>query len=915
MKSNGYDLNHYKSLARQTVAEGCVLLENRNHALPLRKGEKLAVFGRCAHYYYKSGLGSGGLVNTEYVVSILDALKESDDVVLHDGVMRVYEEWIQEHPVDEGNGWGTVPWSQEEMPISDNLMKIAKDADTALVFIGRTAGEDQDNSAREGSFFLTKTENAMIEAVCESFVRSIVILNVGNIIDMSWVERYQPAAVLYVWQGGQEGGNGVADVLLGRVSPSGKLMDTIAKEFSDYPSNSYYGNEERNEYTEDIYVGYRYFESFAREKVLYPFGFGLSYTEFSLLDTKLEIEQDSFTVYVTVKNMGEKSGKEVVQIYLSAPQGKLGKPDKVLVGFVKTKELAPKESKTFTVNVPFSYFAAFDDTGVTGHSYCWILEAGTYEVYVGNSVRNVTSVAAFDMSERVMEQLGETCAPEQDFKRWKRIINQQGDSEIVLEVVKAGSQKEQFDEKEQTLPDIPFVGNQGYLLADVAEQKITMDSFLSQLSDKDLIMLFYGEGMCSEKVTPGTAGAFGGVTKQLAEYGIPVACCADGPSGIRMDCGTKAFSLPNGTLIGCTFNEALAEELYEMLGAELVKNKVDTILGPGINIHRHLFNGRNFEYFSEDPLLTGRLCAAQLRGLHKQNVTGTIKHFCANNQEYKRCEVDSAVSMRALREIYLRTFEIAVKEGNARAIMTAYNPVNGIWAAGNKDLCTTVLRKDWGYTGIVMTDWWATANWKSEKATKDNRAPMIIAQNDIYMCCSDANSEIDKDNIFTSLEKGIVTRGELLRNAKNILGFLITSKAMERLLSGEANQQITEEESSQKQAETTFYVFDEAHKVIEIQEDKTRLDEEEIQFGIRVEHDGDYMLNLSVESPLGELAQIPVSIYVNRIFRCMVTFQGTNGRREEKQIICKHLVGKNHYITIKKQSKGLDIVGISMNAC
>ena len=248
------DFNKYAALARQAAAEGCVLLKNENEALPLRKGDKVAVFGRIAFHYYKSGLGSGGLVNTKYVVGILDALKEEKDITLDENLLGTYEKWIEKNPYDEGQGWGKVPWSQKEMELTDEIVESAKGADAAIVVVGRTAGEDQDNKNEAGSYLLTDTEKEMVEKVSKAFARTIVVLNVGNIIDMKWVKECNPAAVLYVWQGGQEGGNGVADVLMGRVNPCGKLTDTIAENIEDYPSQSCFGDLTRNEYKEDIYV-------------------------------------------------------------------------------------------------------------------------------------------------------------------------------------------------------------------------------------------------------------------------------------------------------------------------------------------------------------------------------------------------------------------------------------------------------------------------------------------------------------------------------------------------------------------------------------------------------------------------------------------------------------------------------------
>ena len=295
-----------------------------------------------------------------------------------------------------------------------------------------------------------------------------------------------------------------------------------------------------------------------------------------------------------------------------------------------------------------------------------------------------------------------------------------------------------------------------------------------------------GEGMCSPKVTPGTAGAFGGVTESLQAFGIPVACCADGPSGIRMDCGSIAFAMPNGACLGSTFNEALSEELFEWEALELRKNKVDTLLGPGINLHRNPLNGRNFEYFSEDPLVTGKMAAAQLRAMGRYDVTGTIKHFACNSQEYKRNLVEAVISERALRELYLKCFEIAVTEGGAYSIMTSYNPINGFWSASNYDMLTTILRGEWKYDGIVMTDWWAKGNDENMTGTVENVAAMVRAQNDLFMVTADSSKNTQNDNSAESLEKGTVARSEYVRSAANICRYLLRTPAYQRMMGRES---------------------------------------------------------------------------------------------------------------------------------
>lgn len=905
------DNEKYARLARQAAAEGCVLLRNENHTLPLRSGDKVAIFGRCAFHYYKSGLGSGGLVNTRYVVSILDALRACESITLEEEILQIYEAWIRQNPIDEGHGWGTVPWSQKEMPLSDEAVEAAKEADIALVVIGRTAGEDQDNKAEEGSYLLTDTERDMIAKVCKAFSRTVVLLNVGNIVDMSWVEEYAPSAVLYVWQGGQEGGNGVLDVLTGVVNPCGKLTDTIAYQIDDYPSTPYFGDLKKNYYKEDIYVGYRYFETCAKEKVQYPFGFGLSYSTFDITAEIAHITKDCIEVLAKVTNTGDVAGKEVVQIYVEAPQGKLGKPQRMLAGFQKTQVIAPGTTERLMIVCPKSYFASYDDSGITGNKDCMLLEEGEYRIYAGADVRSAACCGNYWQEAEVLEQLTEACAPVEQFERLRPVLAGNDSYEMQWEAVPMRTINPTDRIEELREKEIPYVGNQGYRLADVVEGRITLDTFVSQLSDEDLMCLFHGEGMCSSKVTPGTAGAFGGLNEGLKAYGIPALCCADGPSGIRMDCGTKAFSLPNGTALGCTFNLELVEELFVMMGEELWKNKVDTLLGPGINIHRNPLNGRNFEYISEDPVLTGKMCVAQLNGMHAVGTTGTIKHFCANNQEQERCVVEAVVSQRALREIYLKGYEIAVKEANAKSIMTTYGPVNGIWTAGNYDLCTTILRNEWGYEGIVMTDWWGTANWEGELSEKTNRAPMVLAQNDLYMCCADALEEMELDNVRENLKSGVIKRADLQRNAKNILKFTMDSPAMLREMGlVEENYDTESEQDETDYSQIAFYVMDAAHTSLALGADDVKLDGEEIQFGIEIPQDGNYELHLEVKSELSELAQLPVSVYVDNIYRDTVSFQGTNGAVEKKKAALGYVMGKNHYIKLKRQGNGLEILQV-----
>ena len=395
------DWNHYLSTAALAAAEGIVMLRNENAALPLRKEEEVAVFGRIQLHYYKSGTGSGGMVNVARVTGILDGLLEAG-VRVNSEVLDTYKAWDDAHPYELGGGWGGEPWSQQEMPLSESLVQsAAKTAKTAIVIIGRTAGEEQDNRMEPGSFLLTDEEKEMLRLTRAHFEKVVVLLNVGNIMDMHFVNDYAPDAVLYVWQGGMTGGTGTAMVLTGEASPCGKLPDTIAYEIEDYPSNAHFGGKNGDCYAEDIYVGYRYFETFAKDRVQYPFGFGMSYTTFTMQSGIVELDekQNTFCIDVTVTNTGSFPGKEVVQVYCKAPQGKLGKPARVLTGFAKTETLAPGKSQT--LRLPLVPPVSYDDSGVTGHRFCTVLEAGDYRFYVGSDVRSAQFEACIQIPELV----------------------------------------------------------------------------------------------------------------------------------------------------------------------------------------------------------------------------------------------------------------------------------------------------------------------------------------------------------------------------------------------------------------------------------------------------------------------------------------------------------------------------------
>ncbi len=869
------DWDEYCELSAKAAAEGIVMLKN-DGVLPLDRNAELAVFGRIQLHYYKSGTGSGGMVNVSHVVSIPEGLR-SLGVKLNEQLYNIYDEWDGTHPFDFGEGWGTEPWSQQEMPLTDEIAaQAAETSDTAVVIIGRTAGEEMDNKQREGAFMLTAVEEDMLRCVRRHFRKMIVLLNVPALFDMGFMDRYSPEAVLYVWQGGMVGGNGVAMVLAGETSPCGKLTDTIAYNISDYPSDEYFGEGERDLYCEDIYVGYRYFETFAKDKVRYPFGFGLSYTDFDIstigFAERTADGKRMADITVCVKNTGSFAGKEVALAYLEAPQGKLGKPARVLCGFEKTKKLEPNEQQNLVITVDLEEFASYDDSGVTGNRFCRILEAGEYVFYIGGDVRNAVRAGAVTLPEDIVtERLRQALAPVTPFRRMRNDNGAVAFEDVPL------SMQEQFDRRAVELPEeIPQTGDCGIKLADVYYGRRSMSEFVAQLSDEDLSCIIRGEGMGSPKVTDGTAAAFGGVSKGLQHYGIPCGCCSDGPSGMRMDCGTKAFSLPGGTLLACTFNRGLITQLFALLGLEMAANKVECLLGPGMNIHRHPLNGRNFEYFSEDPYLTGEVACAELRGLHSAGVTGTIKHFCGNNRETQRHWIDSVISERALREIYLRGFEKAVKQGGAQTIMTTYGAVNGVWTAGSYDLTTTILRGEWGFKGFAMTDWWANISRRGQRPDKRDFAIMAMAQNDVYMVCADG--EKHDDNTLESLAAGELKRAELQRSASNILGMLINTNAMKRALGEDIPVEIINRpaDTDSEGGEVPYYPV----------EDEITIDlggmitkkGENYSFALDFKREGQYLVTLTASSQLSQLAQSAVTLFSVGSACGTFIWNGTDGK-------------------------------------
>lgn len=772
-------------LSREAAAEGMVLLKNQGGILPFGRGQKLAVFGKGSVDYVKGGGGSGD-VTVAYTRNLMEGLRIKEQ----EGKLQVFwpaEKYYREE-IEKQYAQGACPGMTLEPELPDTLVRQAKAfTDTAVITICRYSGEGWDRksivenstpnvseqsfaqmSARifeNGDFCLTHGEQKMVEKVRENFEKVAVVLNIGGMMDTSWFKRDDRiGAVLMAWQGGIEGGLAAADILCGDVNPSGKLTDTFAASLEDYPSTEgFHESLDYVNYEEDIYVGYRYFETIpqAREKVVYPFGFGLSYTDFEIHTRKTALDLDRVKVQVEVANVGKRPGKEVVQVYYRAPQGKLGKPALELAAFGKTRLLQPGESQIMSLDFPVAAMASYDDTGkVRKHVY--VLEAGSYELYVGNSVENLEKWERnWEIHDDVVvQQLESQCVPTQ---LPRRLLSSGAFENLpVKEAVPDTPQltPQDVDGLEGVEPAQPGYGRMRRReeeakgrrpLREVAEGKLSLDAFLEQLSIEDKIHLLGGQP------NTGVANTFG--MGNLKDYGIPNVMTADGPAGLRIQpwCGVNTTAWPCATMLACTWNTELVEQVGAAAAEEVKENNIGIWLTPAMNIHRSPLCGRNFEYYSEDPLVAGKMGAAMVRGMQSRHIAASAKHFACNNKESNRKDSDSRVSERALREIYLKGFEIVVKESQPWTIMSSYNKINGQRASENRELLTGILREEWGFQGIVTTDWWTRG--EHYKETK--------AGNDVKMGCG------YPERVLEAYEKGLITEEEISICAKRVLEMML----------------------------------------------------------------------------------------------------------------------------------------------
>ena len=740
-------------IAREAAAQGIVLFKNEGKVLPFKDQEKIAVFGIGQVHTIKGGTGSGE-VNNKYNVSFLEGLQNSPKIVVDAELAAKYEAFAEANP----------NLAKAEMLVLNNNCNPEMPVepadyagnDVAVYVISRIAGEGTDVKDVEGQFRPTAEELALLGKIREAFQKVVVILNLPGVMEVASLDKLADAVVFSCLLG-QEGGNALADVLTGVVAPSGKTTDSWAFACEDYISTKNFGlgrgnghmnpaffdigSQEQVDvyYEEGVFIGYRYFDTFGKD-VLYPFGFGLTYADLAITGTAVTVKDGILSVTAGVLNQDETfSGREVVQVYISAPDGALEKPYQELKGFGKTKELQPGEETCVTIDIPLATLASFDRAKAA-----YLLEPGFYYIRVGNSSRNTQIVGALKVEEEIIcEKVKNlTEEPKDDFQA----LSKQGAVSISMPGEEVQKIEAAADAIPVTAEDItlvthtyrdpadvkPFVKKDDalYSIQDVGAGKCTLEEFIAQMSDEELINLACGVGMDFSgfeleddsniggvigNVSLSVAGAAGESYDYTEKYGLKPMVLCDGPAGIRITrVVTKdvdepyeqnCTAYPVGTVLADTWDPEVVEMVGRSAGREMVAYDVDLWLAPGMNIHRSPLCGRNFEYFSEDPLVAGKMAAAMSRGVQENNVGVTIKHFVCNDQEDQRTNSDSILEERTFREIYLKNFEIAVKEGDPWSIMSSYNDVNGVPAADNYETLTQVAREEWGFNGLVMTDW------------------------------------------------------------------------------------------------------------------------------------------------------------------------------------------------------------------
>ena len=832
----------HMNISRELAGECMVLLEN-DGALPLKETGKIALFGNGVRRTVKGGTGSGD-VNSRSIVNVEEGFKNAGFTVtsgswldkqgeMLDKSKGEYLEWVKAEAKRSSRSEFIIqfdhPYSAPApVLITEEDCKEA-DTDVAVYVIARNSGEGSDRYNREGDYLLFAEEKKNLEMVAAHFKKTIVILNIGGVMELSGVKAIPGInAILLMGQLGNIGGDALADVVTGKVNPSGKTVDTWAKNYMDYPSSakfSHNGSVHDEEYEDGIYVGYRYFDSFGVEPE-YCFGFGRSYTDFSLQIDGAEAAGDRVQVRATVQNTGSVyAGKEVVQIYYSAPQGRMDKPYQELAAYHKTSLLKPGESEAMILTFAIKEMASYSEADAA-----WVLEKGDYVIRVGSSAGNTEVAAVLTLAEEVKTQIGknlfpldiqlkeikpDTTAAKTAYEKNSEGLGRVYHGSIQSSCIKAehmvyqGKREEYKTDREKKLT-----------VQDVKNGDCTVEELVAQLTVEEMADMCVGTLRAGEVNVVGKAsytvpGAAGDILSSLkVSRGIKNMILADGPAGLRLQPHFKTTKegklLPGGSVMGDSFepfdpdinedevdnyyqyctaipigwslaqswNTELAEWAGDMIGAEMEQFGVDLWLAPAMNIHRNPLCGRNFEYYSEDPLVSGKIAAAITIGVQKHKGKGTtIKHFAVNNQEDNRYFVNAHVSERALREIYLKGFEIAVKESQPLSIMTSYNLLNGIHTANSYDLLQAMARDEWGFDGTVMTDWFTSQDMPEITGKFQPRYPIsssvgcIYAGNDIQMpgCRKNVDDIVEAVKTGREMDGFRITLADLQFNTANII--------------------------------------------------------------------------------------------------------------------------------------------------
>lgn len=832
----------HMNISRELAGECMVLLEN-DGALPLKETGKIALFGNGVRRTVKGGTGSGD-VNSRSIVNVEEGFKNAGFTVtsgswldkqgeMLDKSKGEYLEWVKAEAKKSSRSEFIIqfdhPYSAPApVLITEEDCKEA-DTDVAVYVIARNSGEGSDRYNREGDYLLFAEEKKNLEMVAAHFKKTIVILNIGGVMELSGVKAIPGInAILLMGQLGNIGGDALADVVTGKVNPSGKTVDTWAKNYMDYPSSakfSHNGSVHDEEYEDGIYVGYRYFDSFGIEPE-YCFGFGRSYTDFSLQIDGAQAEGERVQIQATVRNTGSAyAGKEVVQIYYSAPQGRMDKPFQELAAYHKTSLLKPGESETMILTFAIKEMASYSEADAA-----WVLEKGDYVIRVGSSARSTEVAAVLTLAEEVKTQIGKNLFPldiqlkeiKPDTATAKAAYEKNSEGtgrvyhgSIQPSCIKAEHMVYQGKREEYKTDQGKKLTVQDVKNGDCTVEELVAQFTVEEMADMCVGTLRAGEGNVvgnASYTVPGAAGDTSSILK--GSRGIKNMILADGPAGLRLQPHFKTTKdgklLPGGSVMGDSFepfdpdinedevdnyyqyctaipigwslaqswNTELAEWAGDMIGAEMEQFGVDLWLAPAMNIHRNPLCGRNFEYYSEDPLVSGKIAAAITIGVQKHKGKGTtIKHFAVNNQEDNRYFVNAHVSERALREIYLKGFEIAVKESQPLSIMTSYNLLNGIHTANSYDLLQAMARDEWGFDGTVMTDWFTSQDMPEITGKFQPRYPIsssvgcIYAGNDIQMpgCRKNVDDIVEAVKTGREMDGFRITLADLQFNTANII--------------------------------------------------------------------------------------------------------------------------------------------------